>query len=82
MENTKLIKSFIVKKQNSIFKLGDIITLRKYQGLIPLKHEELYFESKLNGKNFTLNDLLSCLKKNLDVHEKFKCLDEKFDYVS
>jgi hypothetical protein len=82
MDNIKLIKSFIVKKHNDNLKKGDIIVLRKYQGQIPLLHEELYFESKETGKNFTLKFLISNIDKNLEIHEKFNSLGEKFDYLT
>ena len=82
MDNIKLIKSLIVKKQNNNFEKGDVLTLRKYQGQIPLIHDELYFESKNTGNNFTLRFLISSLDKNLEVHEKFNSIGEKFDYLT
>lgn len=82
MDNIKLIKSFVVKKQNDNFIKGDVLILKKYQGQIPLIHDDLYFESKETGSNFTLKHLVSHLDKNLEVHEKFYTIGEKFDYLT
>jgi hypothetical protein len=82
MNNIKLIKSFIVKKQNENFIKGDVFVLIKSQAQIPLIHDELYFQSKETGSSFTLKHLVSFLNKNLDVQENFITLGDKFDYLT
>lgn len=78
----KLIKSFVVIKESHGLKVGDVISVKKYQAEVPLQHEELFFENSKTNQSFKFKFLYSELGNTLKVHECFSSMKEKFDHIS
>ena len=82
MIDNKLIKSFALLEDIGPSKKGDIVTLRRYQAMIPLTDNELYFENGCNGHTFSKGWLVNNLWSKVKPHEFFKDLKEKFEYLT
>lgn len=72
----RLIKSFVLNQDISHSRKGDVIELRKYQAMVPLTQEELYFENPKNNHTFTFGFLITVAQP----HSCFKNLKEKCNY--
>jgi hypothetical protein len=81
MENHKLIKSFLVTSKIDNAKKGEILILKKHQGLIGGKEYELSFESDQTGSTFTKQTLLMKYGNKIKPKEYFKNLKEKFEHI-
>jgi len=81
MKNEKLIKSFTLLDKVEELQKGDVLVLKKFQGLIGLTAEELDFENSNSGKTLKLKWVLNNFSK-VKVKEYFKTKEEKFDYIS
>lgn len=82
MENEKLVKSFEFIVDVSPSEKGDLITMLKHQGSIPIQKEQLYFRNPKNGHSLTLAWLLENENKKVIAKEFFKSMHDKFDHIS
>lgn len=82
MIDKKLIKSFVLMEDIEPSKKGDVVTLRRYQAMIPINDMELCFENGCNGHNFSKEWLVNNLWSKVKPHEFFKSLEEKFEHLS
>lgn len=81
MPEKKLIKSFTLLDGVEELQKGDVLVLKKFQGLIGITAEELDFENLKNGKTLKLKWVLNNFSK-IKVKEYFRNKEEKFDYIS
>ena len=77
----KLIKSFILLEDIPPSQKGDVISLRKYQGMVPVTDDDLYFDEEKNNHTFTKKFLLKNLGEKTEINEVFFDLKEKFNYL-
>ena len=82
MVDRKLIKSFVLMEDIEPSKKGDVVTLRRYQAMIPITDMELYFENESNRHTFSKGWLVNNLWSKVKPHELFKSLEEKFEHLS
>jgi hypothetical protein len=81
MKNENLIKSFTLLESIDNFSKGDVLVLKKFQGLIGLSIDELCFENPSNGKILKYKWIIDNIDK-IKIKEYFLNKDEKFDYIS
>lgn len=82
MVNNKLIKSFVLLEDEGPSKKGEVITMRRYQAMIPLSDMELYFENESNGHTFSKRWLVDNMWSKVKPHEFFSDLNEKFEHIT
>jgi hypothetical protein len=81
MENHKLIKSFLVTSSIGSAKKGEVLIIKKHQGLIGGKEYDLFYESEQTGLIFTKQILLAQYSNKIKPKEYFKNLKEKFEHI-
>ena len=82
MVDKKLIKSFVLLEDINPSKKGDVITLRRYQAMIPISDMELFFENGINGHTFSKQWLVDNMWNKVKPHEFFSNLKEKFEHIT
>lgn len=78
----KLIKTFIVTKDNYDLIKNDFLILKRNQAIIPLVHNELLYESEKTRNQYKFEFLKNQINITVKVHEYFSSIQEKFDHIS
>jgi hypothetical protein len=82
MENHKLIKSFLVTSSIGSAKKGEVLIMKKHQGLIGGKDYDLFYESEQSGTTFSKKTLITEYNSKVKAKDYFKNLNEKFEHIS
>ena len=72
MENHKLIKSFLVTSSIKSAKKGEVLILKKHQGLIGGKDYDLFYESEQTGATFSKKTLIMEYSSKIKAKDYFK----------
>jgi hypothetical protein len=82
MDKHKLVKSYTVTSRIQNSKKGEVLILKKHQGLIGISDQDLLYESEQTGSTFTKKTLMYDHNTKVKIKECFANLSEKFEYIS